>query len=211
MRRKADSKRNVSERANESDAKRSMRRQTDSVHKSNKRRRLLSPEVVVAEFKSKIMYSADFVCTCCHRLMFREAVIALDKTKYDKIDPSVLDKVFDVKYEHATTMDGHTASYIYKTCHSALSRGSMPLLSKANGLDFTPEHEIPKVLSELNELETRLISLRIPFMKLVALPAGKQRKIVIPAVNVPSKLDRICSVLPRLPSEAELVHFQLEA
>ena len=29
-------------------------------------------------------------------------------------------------------------------------------------------------------------------------------------MNVPSKLDRICSVLPRLPSEAELVHFNLK-
>ena len=105
----------------------------------------------------------------------------------------MLEKVFDVKYEHATTIDGYTALYICKTCHSTLSRGSMPSLSKANGLDFTPEHEIPKELSELNELETRLISLHIPFMKLVALPAGKQRKIVGPAVNVPSKLDRICS------------------
>ena len=84
--------------------------------------------------------------------------------------------MFASKFEHATTIDKHTAIYICKTCHSALSRGNMPLLSKANGLDFTSEHEIPKVLSEINELETRLISLRIPFMKLVALPAGKQRK-----------------------------------
>ena len=73
--------------------------------------------------------------------MFREAVIVLDKSKYDKVHPSVLDKVFAPKFEHATTIDSHTAIYICKTCHSALSRGNMPLLSKANGLDLTPEHE----------------------------------------------------------------------
>ena len=74
MRRKADSTRKASERANESDAKRSMRRKADSLQKSNKRRRLLSPKEAIADFKAKIMYSADYVSTCCHRLLFREAV-----------------------------------------------------------------------------------------------------------------------------------------
>ena len=53
----------------------------------------------------------------------------------------------------------------------------MPLLSKANGLEVTP---IPPELSSLNELEARLISLRV-----VALPCGQQRCIHGPAVNVP--------------------------
>ena len=118
--------------------------------------------------------------------------------------------MFAPKFEHATTIDGQSAIYICKTCHSALSRGNMSLLSKANGLDFTPKHQIPEVLSELNEIETRLISLRIPFMKLVALPAGKQRKIIGPAVNVPSKLDRICNLLPRLPSDCEILLLKLK-
>ena len=44
----------------------------------------------------------------------------------------------------------------------------------------------PAELSCLNALEQRLISLRVPFMKMVALPSGKQRCIHGPAVNVPS-------------------------
>ena len=54
-------------------------------------------------------------------------------------------------------------------------------------------------------MELRLISQRVPFMTLVALPTGKQRCIHGPAVNVPSKLDTVCTVLPRLPSQSELV------
>jgi hypothetical protein len=47
-------------------------------------------------------------------------------------------------------------------------------------------------------------------MKMVALPSGKQRSIHGPAVNVPSKVDTICDVLPRLPSQSELVPLKLK-
>ena len=47
-------------------------------------------------------------------------------------------------------------------------------------------------------------------MKMVALPSGKQRSIHGPAVNVPSKVDTICGVLPRLPSQSELVRLKLK-
>ena len=47
-------------------------------------------------------------------------------------------------------------------------------------------------------------------MKMVALPTGKQRSIHGPAVNVPSKVDTICDVLPRLPSQTEMVLLKLK-
>ena len=43
-------------------------------------------------------------------------------------------------------------------------------------------------------------------MKMVALPSGKQRCIHGPAVNV----DCVCIMLPRLPSECELVPLKLK-
>ena len=69
--------------------------------------------------------------------------------------------------------------------------------------------KVPPELSDLDALELRLISLRVPFMK-IALPSGKQRSIHGPAVNVPSKVDTICDVLPRLPSQSELVPLKLK-
>lgn len=45
---------------------------------------------------------------------------------------------------------------------------------------------------------------------MVALPSGKQRCIHGPAVNVPSKLDSICTMLPRLPTESELIALKLK-
>ena len=41
----------------------------------------------------------------------------------------------------------------------------------------------------MNILELRLTSQRVPFMKIVALPSGKQCSIHRPAVYVPSKVD----------------------
>ena len=83
----------------------------------------------------------------------------------------------------------------------------MPVQAKDNGLQLCT---IPTELSNLNALELRLISLRVPFMKMVALPSGKQRCIHGPAVNVPSKLDSICTMLPRLPSQSELIALKLK-
>ena len=67
--------------------------------------------------------------------------------------------------------------------------------------------QVPPELSSLSALELRLICLRVPFLKMVALPTGKQRSIHGPAVNVPSKVDTICEVLP---SQAEMVPLKLK-
>ena len=52
--------------------------------------------------------------------------------------------------------------------------------------------------------------MRIPFMKMIALPRGQQRSIHGPAVNIPANLSSICDLLPRLPSESQLVPMKLK-
>ena len=47
-------------------------------------------------------------------------------------------------------------------------------------------------------------------MKMVALPSGKQRSIHGPAVNVPTDLSSVCSLLPRLPSQTQMVPMKLK-
>ena len=83
----------------------------------------------------------------------------------------------------------------------------MPARAKANNLEL---EDIPAELSDLNVLEKRLVCLRIPFMKMVALPRGKQRAIHGPAVNVPTSLAPLCTLLPRLPSQVQLVPLKLK-
>lgn len=85
-----------------------------------------------------------------------------------------------------------TMAVLCNTCSNALKRNHIPAQAKCNGLQLL---DIPAVLSKLNELEVRLISQHIPFMKIVALPCGKQRCIHGPAVNVPTSTSAICQLL----------------
>ena len=180
------------------------RKQSNKEAMINKRKRDVSVEYAIAKFHSSVKLGPNFVCTCCHRMMYRKSVILCNKANYTKANASVLQQVFsdDISY---ISCDGR--EWICKTCDRALRRGSMPLQAKVNGLKLC---EIPPELSGLNALELRLICLRVPFMKMVALPAGKQRSIHGPAVNVASKVDTICNVLPRLPSQTELVPLKLK-
>ena len=128
----------------------------------------------------------DYMCVCCNRLMYRKTVIEFKVTKYSKAP------------DDFTVPHSGTKQWICKTCDNALKRGKLPAQAKANNLDL--EEDIPSELSDLNSLEVRFISLSIPFMKMVALPCGKQRAIHGPAVNVPTDLTPVCTLLPRLPS-----------
>ena len=81
------------------------------------------------------------------------------------------------------------SEYICVTCKRNLSnkRPKMPAQAVANGLDLLP---IPDALSNLTDLERRLISLRIPFMKMLSLfRYGSHYKVDGPPVNVPTTLD----------------------
>ena len=126
----------------------------------------ISLDTVTADFLAKTKEGPDFVCVSCHRLMYRQTVVRLNRDKYKKATDTLLKLVIGEKFLYASF---NNAYYICKTCDCALSRGSMPIQSVANNLELT---SVPPELSCLNRLETRLICLRVAFMTLVALPAG---------------------------------------
>lgn len=97
--------------------------------------------------------------------------------------------------------------WLCTACDNALSRGNLLVQAKANTLQLDYIHV---ELSSQNTLELRLVSLRVPFIKMVALPSGKQWSIQGPAVNVPSKLDSLCTMLPRLSTQRELIALKLK-
>ena len=154
-------------------------------------------------FQEKIQSGPDFVCTCCHRIMYRQNVQLYDKGKYLKLSEEDYKTILQPFMY--TSIDGNT--WICVTCHRSLCRGKMPRQAKANDLILDPT---PDELAELNDIEIRLLSRRIPFMKIVALPRGKQKAIHGPAVNIPTKLDAVCNLLPRLPHEAEILPMKLK-
>ena len=143
-------------------------------------RRSVSVNSPISTFHSVVKLGPDFVCTCCHRMMYRKIVVLCKKAHYTILEADLSNKVFsaDISY---ISYDGK--EWMRKTCDRALKRGNMPLQAKANGLWLS---QVPPELSNLNALELRLICLRLPFVKMVALPSGKQRLIHGPAVKPPT-------------------------
>ena len=188
-------------RLSESEDVAKMRKEMNRLCMRAKRLSTVSLDNVIALFLSKIRCGPDYVCTVCHRMLYKSSVILFNEDKYGEI---VVQNVIN-KICKQTSIDGR--QWICSSCHNAMCRGNMPVQCKANGLNLD---EIPNELNELNTLELRLVSLRIPFMKMVALPSGKQRCIHGPAVNVPSKLDNVCTLLPRMPSEASMIPLKLK-
>ena len=151
------------------------RKQANKRAMANKRNSYVSVEQAIALFHCDIKKGPDFVCTCCHRMMYSKSVVPCNLAKYSKCSNDLLKNVFSAD-NHYISIDGN--EWVCLTCDRALKRGVMPLQAKANGLKLS---QIPADLSDLNALELRLICLRLPFMKMVVLPSGKQRS--IPAVN----------------------------
>ena len=146
----------------------------------------------------------DYVCDCCNRLMYRKTVAGFSVVKYPKMQAKIMEAITIPSSSYHTTNE---KIWICRTCDSTLRRGLMPVQSKVNNLQL---QNIPSELQDLNQLDTRLICLRIPFMKMVALPTGKQRCIHGPAVNVPTDLSSVCNLLPRLPSQCQILPMKLK-
>ena len=178
-----------------------MRRHKNMISQAQ-RRQCSTIDKAVSKFLSKIAIGADFVCTSCRRLLYRNSVVTCNRDKYNKCKEELLENVLGSNY---ISNDGNV--WVCKTCDGALKRGLMPAQSIANNFILD---DVPPELAKLKLLEVRLISLRIPFLKMVSLPVGKHKSIHGPAVNVPSKLDTLCNELPHLPSQSELIPLKLK-
>ena len=84
----------------------------------------------------------------------------------------------------------------------------MPAQAYANGMALS---EVPPELSNLSDLEHRIISLRIPFMVIFCLVRyGSQYKIQGGCTNVPSSLDKIVNILLRMPNDIQFHPMKLK-
>ena len=150
-------------------------------------------------FKSEVKKQPVYICTLCHRLLWRKGVQKFPIEKYNKVRPAIIQLVLDDKYRLSSIVG---SKYICHSCHRTLKLGR-----KANRMEL---EEIPDELKNLNNLELHIICKRILFMKLVKLPRGKQKGIRGAAVNVPADLGPACTLLPRLPADAYIVSLKLK-
>ncbi|XP_035700338.1 uncharacterized protein LOC118432825 [Branchiostoma floridae] len=181
------------------------RRKTARTIMNRCRRKKQSEEATIdkcaSTFLSKIAEGPIYACISCCRLLYRSTVRELKVENYTTNENTE-------KILNCTTGTQVNGKYwVCMTCHNALKQGRVPTQSWGNNLELD---EVPPQLKDLRPLELRLISQRIPFMKLVGLPRGGQKAIHGSAVNVPTKLQTITSLLPRLPATAEVVPLKLK-
>ena len=155
-------------------------------------------------FRTQCKKQPVYICTSCHRLMWRKGVQEFKIEKYHKISAELTNLVLHDKYI-ISSIDGST--YICLICHRTLQSGKMPAQSKANCMDL---EKIQDELKDLNNLELHTICKRILFMKLFKLPRGKQKGIKGAAMNVPANLGPACCLLPRIPSDAHIISLKLK-
>ena len=70
-------------------------------------------EGAIAAFHSEIKLGLDFVCTCCHHMMYQKSVVPCNKVKNTKTSADVLQKVFSADLSYISS-DGE--EWICKTC-----------------------------------------------------------------------------------------------
>ena len=116
------------------------------------------------KFNDEYRKQPVYICTLCHRLLWRRGVNEFKIDKYDKISVELRNAVLADKH-HISSTDGST--YICLNCDRTLKSGRVPTQSKTNCMDL---EEIPDELKDLNNLELHTICKRILFMKLVKLP-----------------------------------------
>lgn len=82
----------------------------------------------IAHFQSKIKQGPDFVCLCCHRMMYKQSVVSYAKSRYTKASSELLELVFSADYNHISS-DGK--QWVCTTCDRTLK---MPLQTKSNAM-----------------------------------------------------------------------------
>jgi hypothetical protein len=160
-----------------------------------------SAVAAISAFNRKIGEGPVIACISCHRHMYRQSVVSFSAIKYSRCSEHLLNDI--------VSLFGASRScklFICKTCHSHLLRGNLPAQAAVNGLQLC---QVPAEL-QLSELESVLIAQRILFMKLFALPRGRQRGIIGAVVNVPSNVQSVVSSLPLTPCQAGLIAIKLK-
>ena len=178
------------------------KKKKEQLRKLQKRSSLSETESkAIKTFCAIVKEGPVFVCTSCHRLMYRENVKIFNQSDYSKCEEALLNRCIS-GYLHSDNKQ-----YICQTCQWNLKRNKLPAQSVGNALQLDA---IPDELQNLSALESMLISKRVPFMKVLALPRGKQRAIHGCVVNVPVNPEETYSVLPRLPSSSSIITVKLK-
>ncbi|XP_066264724.1 uncharacterized protein [Branchiostoma lanceolatum] len=196
---------------------------TDPNHRElkqkNREKNQNCPDVkkAIEKFQIECKMGPECVCTVCHRLLFRKQVVICDRSNSKYVQ--AVNHCLTGTYVHQCNSDcipnacptaksSRGREWICYCCHRhLLAKKTIPYEAQSNKMKLP---EIPPELNGLNTLESQLIAMRIPFMKVIALPKGGQKGVVGPVTCVPADVSETHAVLPRMPTEALLIKVKLK-
>ncbi|XP_041961680.1 uncharacterized protein LOC121719960 [Alosa sapidissima] len=174
--------------------------------------------LTIDHFRQEVSCGPEYVCSVCHRLLFRKQVVKCKRHCYERKGAEVtalanrcitLQYVCDVECEQKCNFSDSPSSklWICHTCHRKILGGKLPEESVTNNMHLD---DIPAELKCLNSLEQHLIARHIPFMKLLCLPRGRQRACHGPCVSVPVNNAGVTNILPRNECDDKMIRVKLK-
>ena len=79
-------------------------------------------------FWDTVKEDPDYVCTCCHRLMYRKTVVEFQRSKYKERLQEIVGLSLRRRVKQKV--------WICITCHRSLKQGRLPARAKANNLEL---------------------------------------------------------------------------
>ena len=141
---------------------------------------------MVNNYENSIREGPIHLCYSCEGLFFAKSISSYRRHELSKFIED--DSITEIIRYHKDSIQ------LCVTCLDSIKRGIIPKLCVINGLEFPP---IPEELSDLTELEERLISPRLPFMQIRELGIDKQYGMKGNVVNIPINIDETVKLLPR--------------
>ncbi|VDI08178.1 Hypothetical predicted protein [Mytilus galloprovincialis] len=139
-----------------------------------RQKRSLDIDFKLRLFRKHISESLEYICTVCNRMLYKSTVVRLKNDKFKFKD--MLEKC------RTASQSRDNIEYMCKTCMKHIQNNKMPPQAEANNMMLP---DVPKIIQDLTPLEARILSTRYPFMKLLALPRGRQTGIKGAVINVP--------------------------
>ena len=97
---------------------------------ANSRNAVKPIDKIIEEFLGKVRVGPEYVCTSCHRMMYKHSVVTFRPPKYTKASPELLELMSQLA--HVT----NGKQWICLSCDRSLCRGVLPVQSKANGMEL---------------------------------------------------------------------------
>ena len=136
---------------------------------------------IINTFREHLQIYPDLKCQDCNKLYFSDKI----SSKSGKVN---------------------STNYICDICSAAKKKGKMSYISMKNNLEVG---SLPDSL-KCNDIEAKLISPRLEFMKIRSLPAGGQKAVAGPVINVPADPQEACLTLPRNLGQSGIIPVKLK-